>query len=91
MRGPGLLFLTFVVAMPAGRATLQEYLALATARFAAQSPLSEILAAMATIALLLLFLVMRQGKPRLPVYLISRETRGSIRITTIRAASHSER
>ncbi|HXS98007.1 MAG TPA: hypothetical protein VN736_25580 [Candidatus Limnocylindrales bacterium] len=87
MRGPALLLLTFVVAMPTGRAFVEGYLALATARFASQSPLSEIFAAMAVIALLLLAVVMRQGKPKAPQYLVSRETRGAAApMKTLRAA-----
>jgi hypothetical protein len=77
MWGGGLFLLTIVLAVPTGRTALGEYAALAMTRLAAESPFSEIVFASVLVVAVLLFLLMRQGKPEQPtVYRIRRETRG---------------
>jgi hypothetical protein len=77
MWGGGLFLLTIVLIVPTGRTAIEAYTELAMTRLAAQSPFSEIVFASILVVALLLFLLMRQGKPEQPkVYVIKREMRG---------------
>jgi hypothetical protein len=77
MWGGGLFLLTIVLIAPTGRTAVEAYTELAMTRLAAQSPFSEIVFASIVIVAVLLFLLMRQGKPeQTRVYYIKRETRG---------------
>jgi hypothetical protein len=77
MWGGGLFLLTIVLVVPSGRTAVGAYAELAMTRLAAESPFSEIVFASICIVAVLLFLLMRQGKPeQTTVYCIRRETRG---------------
>lgn len=77
MWGGGLFLLTIVLVVPTGRTAVEAYTELAMTRLAAQSPFSEIVFASILVVAVLLFLLMRQGKPeQTTVYRIRREMRG---------------
>lgn len=77
MWGGTLFFVTIVLAVPSGRAVLEDYATLAMARLAAQSPLSEIILASIVVIAAMLLLILRESAPCRPaMYRVRRETRG---------------
>lgn len=77
MWGGTIFFVTMVLVIPSARVMLEEYAALAMARLAAQSPLSEIILVSIAVIAVMLLLILRQGTAeRAPVYRVRREIRG---------------
>ena len=77
MRGAALFLGTIALVVPSVRTALERYASLTVARFAAQSPFSEIiLASIGIVTVLLLLLTHQRNSEQPPVYRVRRETRG---------------